>query len=247
MAIKRDIWEQHFTEEGIPKWPCPRCKAPLMLEESTLKFGETAESHESRRYDGWEEEFWNGMFSANLKCLDNRCQETVVVVRYSDYTFLAPDYGLLQRFHPQFFSPALNIFDIPPETPEDVALEIYKAFSAFWSDTASAGNRVRSSVERILNQRKIKKTTIKYHKRKYLNLHARIELFAVKYPDIGDELLAVKWLGNEASHIGDLSKDDIFNAFEILEQDPGFLLPENTVIHEVFDRCAPFKGALDDE
>lgn len=37
------------------------------------------------------------------------------------------------------------------------------------------------------------------------------------------------------------------DAFEILEKDPGFLSSENTVIREVFDRCAPFKGAVDSE
>ena len=37
------------------------------------------------------------------------------------------------------------------------------------------------------------------------------------------------------------------DAFEILEKDPGFLSPENSVIREVFDRCAPFKGAVDNE
>ena len=37
------------------------------------------------------------------------------------------------------------------------------------------------------------------------------------------------------------------DAFDILEKDPGFLRQENKVIREVFDKCAPFKGALDNE
>lgn len=37
------------------------------------------------------------------------------------------------------------------------------------------------------------------------------------------------------------------DAFKILESDPGFLKSENTVIREVFDRCEPFRGAIDSE
>lgn len=42
-------------------------------------------------------------------------------------------------------------------------------------------------------------------------------------------------------------EDARLDAFAILKKDPGFLSPENTVIREVFDRCAPFKGAIDNE
>jgi len=37
------------------------------------------------------------------------------------------------------------------------------------------------------------------------------------------------------------------DAFEILETDPGFLKPEHTVIREVFKKCEPFKGAVENE
>lgn len=37
------------------------------------------------------------------------------------------------------------------------------------------------------------------------------------------------------------------DAFNILDSDPGFLKPEHTVIREVFDRCEPFKGAVENE
>jgi len=37
------------------------------------------------------------------------------------------------------------------------------------------------------------------------------------------------------------------DAFKILEDDPGFLNPEHSVIREVFEKCAPFKGANENE
>lgn len=42
-------------------------------------------------------------------------------------------------------------------------------------------------------------------------------------------------------------EDARHDAFEILQTDPGFLSPKNTVIREVFARCAPFKGAIDND
>lgn len=42
-------------------------------------------------------------------------------------------------------------------------------------------------------------------------------------------------------------EDARYDAFELIENDPGFLSPENSVIREVFDKCAPFKGAIDNE
>ena len=37
------------------------------------------------------------------------------------------------------------------------------------------------------------------------------------------------------------------DAFKILESDPGFLKQEHTVIREVFEKCEPFKGAVENE
>ncbi len=37
------------------------------------------------------------------------------------------------------------------------------------------------------------------------------------------------------------------DAFKILDSDPGFLKPEHTVIREVFNKCKPFKGAVENE
>ena len=50
-----------------------------------------------------------------------------------------------------------------------------------------------------------------------LKFHDRIDTFSRKNSGAGDKLMALKWLGNTASHQGDVTRDDILNGFEILE------------------------------
>lgn len=51
-------------------------------------------------------------------------------------------------------------------------------------------------------------------------LHSRIEEFKIrvsKYGHLSDQLMAIKWLGNEASHTAGLTRIDIFDALDLLE------------------------------
>ena len=50
-----------------------------------------------------------------------------------------------------------------------------------------------------------------------LTLHARLERFAAKNQQVGEHLLAIKWLGNSGSHASELTKHDVMDAFELLE------------------------------
>ena len=87
----------------------------------------------------------------------------------------------------------------------------------------------------------------------------------MKYNDgfsISEEDLKLRGPGELAGHrqsgflnltYADLIRDfDILekarsDAFEILDRDPGFLSPEHSVIRNVFEKCEPFKGAVDNE
>ena len=53
---------------------------------------------------------------------------------------------------------------------------------------------------------------------KFTNLHQRIEHFTKSQKRLGQLLLAIKIIGNEGSHIGDIKIDDILDAYEILEE-----------------------------
>ena len=50
-----------------------------------------------------------------------------------------------------------------------------------------------------------------------LTLHQRIVEFNAKDKDIGELLLALKWIGNTGSHVGEIERQDLIHAFQLLE------------------------------
>ena len=217
MAIDRAIWKEYFTEHRIPRWPCPSCRAPLRLEKGSLKSLESALSAEAQSSDDWQPDWYEGRFSGLLSCLDSRCNETVAMVGTVRTAFKDQSWATEDRYYPVCFFPALPIFSIPENVPSTVSSQIEKAFAAFWSDLNSAANRIRSAVEALLTHKRIARTPTARHKRRFLSLQQRIERFASNRPDTASTLKAVKWLGNEGSHEGKLSQEDIFDALELLE------------------------------
>ena len=70
-----------------------------------------------------------------------------------------------------------------------------------------------------MNAQRVNKTRTdrKTGKRVPLSLHARIEMFGLKQPDIAHALLAVKWIGNEASHSQNLTVSDVVLCARVLD------------------------------
>ena len=65
-----------------------------------------------------------------------------------------------------------------------------------------------------MNDAGIKKMT---DNEKPIFLHKRIEEFQLADRENGDVLLAAKWLGNSGSHAGAIERDDVLDAFEMIE------------------------------
>ena len=86
-----------------------------------------------------------------------------------------------------------------------------------------------------LKVKKSRKT--KKGKLERLSLHARIELFANKNPkknpnknaDVGEKLLAIKWLGNTGSHSDTLKHEDVLDAFELFSHALDEIFEETSV------------------
>jgi len=68
-----------------------------------------------------------------------------------------------------------------------------------------------------MDEQSINKTIIVRHKRRILSLHERIELFKLRFPEIGNSLLAIKWIGNSGSHYDTLTQDDVLDAYTLLD------------------------------
>jgi hypothetical protein len=212
-------------------WPCPHCKqGVLAIVPSSLSKKETKESKLGRGYDDWDPDWISYVFNAWLKCSHPSCGEEVIVAGKGsvERTQSCDEEGNFEedwedRFQPLFCWPMPEIFVLPEKCPTEVKSELCAAFRLFWSDQAASAGRVRVSLERLMDHYRIpKRRKGQNHKYFDLKLHDRIETFSQKRSGAGEKLMALKWLGNTASHQGTVGRDDILNGFEILE----FLLAE---------------------
>lgn len=82
-------------------------------------------------------------------------------------------------------------------------------------------------MELLLDHLKVKRFELdKTRKRRRLSLHRRIQIFGHKDAELASPMQAVRWLGNEGSHPGSLKKDDLLDAFEMVEH----------LIDEIFEK-----------
>lgn len=223
MAVNKDHWRRLFWK--IPSWLCPRCQvASLALDDTSLKIAEPKWSSDAHGHEAWDPDWIDERFACLLICQNRECGEVVALAgktsHEEDHDWEQQTMHWTRTFIPQVAVPAPPIFPVPKECPEEVGEELKKAFGLYWSDPASSANRLRVSVEVLLNDQKVAKTVVnKKGKRETLNLHARIEKFKAKDAEAANYLLAIKWLGNAGSHAGldSLDDGDLLGGFELIE------------------------------
>lgn len=225
MTVDRGVWKGGFTPDGVIRWPCPACHLPrLKLIPETLHKVESKESLGQRAHPAWEPEWIHARFVCLLKCQE--CDQSMAVLGKQGVELgefwndekgdLDGDY--FETFQPTFVFPAPPLIEIPTKVPDDVKEQLTKSFQLFWSDAESCANRVRASVEKLLNSLKIKRKRIaKSGKRIPLSLHERIQEFEAKDRSLAENLMAVKWLGNAGAHSSPVHVDDLLDGYEILE------------------------------
>lgn len=235
--MKRSLWTATLTERRCPPWPCPTCsKGTLALVPKSLTYKETVESKRAQHDEGWTPDEVTYAFTAWAKCNHQFCGQEVVVsgvggaetVHYLDSEG-EPDFDISDYFVPRFCFPMPDIFEIPKKCPKEIKRELCAAFTLFWSDPAATANRVRIALERLMDHLDIPKrrkdNTGKFSE---LTLHQRIEQFEKGEPAIGGQIMALKWLGNTGSHEGIVGREDLLDAFEILEHALAELIDRRT-------------------
>lgn len=218
--MKRELWNQCLQINYSPPWPCPTCaKGFLALVPESLTYKETSNSKRDHSDTDWDPEWIRYVFTAWLKCNIEHCGEDVVVSGTGEESSGYPeeDTAWSPKFTPKFCLPMPDIFEIPRKCPKKVKDELRKAFAVFWSDHAASSAHIRISMERLMDHLKIAATKKEKNKTKKLDLHKRIEIFQKTDAIIGSQLMALKWLGNTSAHEGEVSREDVLDAFEILE------------------------------
>ncbi|ESY98058.1 DUF4145 domain-containing protein [Mesorhizobium sp. LNHC209A00] len=162
--------------------------------------------------DDFDPMFQRARFSCLLICDKPHCAEVVALTGNITFQqFHDNDGDLIEsaELNPLSMIPGSPIIKIPRQTPDAVRAAIVSSFSVFWSDRAAAANRLRMSVERILDHEGIPKLGFR--------LAPRIERFAQKYPDQKDTLEALRWVGNVGSHDDDVSREALLDAYEVYD------------------------------
>tara|TARA_R110001599_G_scaffold337890_1_gene556597 strand:+ start:2730 stop:3488 length:759 start_codon:yes stop_codon:yes gene_type:complete len=232
--MDRSIYKSTFAKTGLTPFHCPSCgKGRLKVEQSSFSHHETKSSKRSHGHEAFDFDWIEYVFSCTLKCTNADCKEVVTSVGNGgvDQGYTIDDVGAYEVdyydfFRPKFFHPHLKIFELPKEASESVSTEMNTSFSLLFSDPSSAANHVRIALENLLTDLRVKRIITPNGKRKYLNLHQRIDLLPTKFNHVKELFFAVKWLGNAGSHSHqEITFDDVFDAYEIISQ----------VLEEVYD------------
>lgn len=221
--FNRDLWSGSYARSAIPKFKCPSCAdGRLVLDERSLAVRQPAYSVTASKHPDWEPDWDIERFSLRLACDIKECGEIAnilgdsTVAEYYEEEF--DTWGLISLLRVRGFFPAPPIIAIPTEVPDAVSAEINKSFELFWADLSSSANRLRISVELLLDHFKIPRVGIdKNGKSTRLDLNARISLFEKTDPEHAPTLTALRMIGNLGSHGDEVNRTPLLDAFEIYE------------------------------
>lgn len=219
--IDRNYWLNfHFEDDVQIDIECPTCgKGRLnILDKIAIRQTKDAMEILKQEYFNYDIEFLEEKFSGLLTC--DLCKDVVAVCGTSFPDHDNDEEGsptqYYKRFNPEYFSPSLIIFKLKPEYPKKVNETLVKSFSLFFVDNESCGNKIRISVEELLNVLEIKRESEVLDKPKKIILHKRIEQYKKTNPFVGELMLSIKWIGNFGSH-DSLSRSDLLDAYEMLQ------------------------------
>lgn len=232
--MNEDIWGGYYVAERIPPFICPKCQSGVlggMID--TLQKLEPAYSKHARGGD-WEQNPSAQRFSYFLECNASYCGEVVAVsgdIEYFEDEDNITGFAYAEMLVPKSMIPGPVMFKVSAKLKSTTAKHLRKAFELYWQDEGACANRIRVTVESLLDDFGIPRTTVtkprppapgaaakpKRAERVGLNLSSRIDKFAKKRKVHKESLTALRVVGNHASHKGETSKEILLKAFSLLE------------------------------
>lgn len=222
--MQRHLWKSHISPSSCPRWGCPVCsRGALSLRRESLNYEETVASKRSQQSVDWCPEEIEFTFNAWADCIDENCKQSFAIAGIGgiEQEYTGDEDGSTEWvncFYPKFVTPTLRMIEIPSRCPKAIKQILEDAFACFWSQPDACAGRIRVGIEVLLSHIGIPtEDTKESGKQVDLTLHRRIELYTNENPLVGQQLMAIKWLGNAGSHSSILSQDDILDALELLE------------------------------
>jgi len=224
MPVNRKIWGDAFSPDHAPSgWSCPTCSGGyLILAKDSLRFEEGTLSRGAHHEDWFDPEHADLRFIALLQCNNDKCKEFLAVSGKGSYTQSMHDDGndwkWVEYFEPLSVVPPVHFITLPSNMPGRVSDQLVLSFSTLWSSPAASATHIRIGIENLLDALRIPRARrIKSVRMQRLSLHERIKQLEPRRRDLAEALFAIKWVGNAASHLGDLTRTDLFDAYDILE------------------------------
>lgn len=229
----------HFSEKNTPKWPCPSCEIGLLLQvPKKFEYHSDAATCNAKNEEYSEPEMYSYVFSDTLKCFN--CSEIVVVTgighseqQWDDDEQTSSSYH--EVFSPKFFQPSPPIIKFPvhADLPDPVVRLLIKSFKLFWCDYDACANRLRASLEALLDGMSIARKKNPDAKRE-LSLHDRIGLITAEkgtpMDDVKELIMAVKWLGNAGSHeLKGINRSELIDGYKMIELCLNRIFPEQNL------------------
>lgn len=222
----REHWQpRSYTDKNKREYPCPKCKAGI-LKRVSHNIQITKEGQDYSEYPNYPYGILH-RFSGIWQCSDSSCGHICTVsgdvlkdvegvgeLPTGEYI---PEY--YNEVRPKYFYPNLRMFELPDDLGKETTEHLDKSFANYFADLTSSANRLRSAVESLLNDIKAPaKRKTKKGMKQFETLHGRLEHLRKSKPRIAELLLAIKVIGNEGSHLGKLSEDDLLDGYQIFAE-----------------------------
>ena len=221
--MKRDAFKEKVI--GSPKlteWVCPECNSgKLRCRDKNIELIEHSNYNKRAKQ---EEDWLKYGFYGFLECTNSSCKEKIVFSgkAMNDYhIYYDPDidesYDYTEKtLTVEYIERPPNIIKLNSKYPDSIREILKISFRLYWLDTNSCANKLRICLEALMDEHKIKKFN-RTGRRVPIPLDHRIQSFAQKYPHLKEILLAVKWIGNYASHEENISNEDLLDGYTLLE------------------------------
>ncbi|MGJ4953308.1 DUF4145 domain-containing protein [Bradyrhizobium sp. HKCCYLS20291] len=220
MTVNVAHWSETFPQDQVPPFRCPACNQGSLAQiKGSLKVVESQRSKRARSHEDWEPDWVDQRFVLLLECSSSSCGELVVVS--GDTVFGEEDDEELGRIwasqlRPRSMFPAPYIIELPKEVPDSVRRELEQSFQLFWADLNASANRLRTSLERGLDEVGIKKFN-RTGKRVSISLAQRIGIFEKQNgADLSEIFTALRHVGNLGTHAS-VSRTALLTAFTLYE------------------------------
>ena len=210
-----NIWRYEGSPFSIP---CPHCASIATYEKEKAKSYPSYQSEVAFELTGEVLEECPGTFFGQCTCNNAKCQERTYFI--GPYCVKENDYDnepVYREFMIKYFIPPVPLIQIPDATPSIVSELLKRSFAPAFMDQAASGHLLRSAIEKLLTALKVPRFVVSAKKRRVrLTLHTRIEKLPSVFQTYREALLAIKWIGNAATH-ENLSVEDLKLLYEIVE------------------------------